>query len=257
MNLLPTKRAGPARVRCSAALPLRQRAPTRLQLTLQYAAIIQLCRACPGLMPCHTTASSTSGRAAGWRRRARSTSSWRSMARSRCGLLLWLMHTQLIKAAGVGWQSAVHGLVCRRSQLQLERWPALDTMCGTCLSPSPHISSALLQVPVDAKKLMSEAAAAAAGQPKKRGPRPTRKEAEENAVRRVRATSLSWWQHCCGVALMLLIGRGEKAEENAVRRVSSSLFVLVTLQLCWRFILKERKEVEESVGRRVSWLHCC
>ena len=104
---------------------------------------------------------------------------------------------------------------------------------------------------------MSEAAAAAAGQPKKRGPRPTRKEAEENAVRRVRATSLSWWQHCCGVALMLLIGRGEKAEENAVRRVSSSLFVLVTLQLCWRFILKERKEVEESVGRRVSWLHCC
>lgn len=40
-------------------------------------------------------------------------------------------------------------------------------------------------MPIDAKKLNSEAAAAAAAAPRKRGPRPSRKEAEENAVRRV------------------------------------------------------------------------
>lgn len=58
--------------------------------------------------------------------------------------------------------------------------------CSTVFDKPPQMFLCILpQVPVDAKKLMSEAAAAAAGQPKKRGPRPTRKEAEENAVRRV------------------------------------------------------------------------
>ena len=52
-----------------------------------------------------------------------------------------------------------------------------------------HRPHSALQVPVDAKKLTSEVAAAAAGAPRKRGPRPSRKEAEENAVRRV---SLGW-----------------------------------------------------------------
>jgi hypothetical protein len=68
--------------------------------------------------------------------------------------------------------------------------------------PPPRPSPPLAQVPVEARRMSGEGA----GQARKRPPRPSRKEAEENAVRRVRAAAglgvhftggaSSWGQWC-------------------------------------------------------------
>lgn len=80
------------------------------------------------------------------------------------------------------------GTCCGCQAGQAAVFPAQRTTSGR-QSPCPAYRlphpPRLLQVPIDAKKLNSEAAAAAAAAPRKRGPRPSRKEAEENAVRRV------------------------------------------------------------------------
>ncbi|PRW20556.1 methyl- -binding domain-containing 9 [Chlorella sorokiniana] len=73
---------------------------------------------------------------------------------------------------------------------QVHHYRFVDERPGGWVAAARALNQALAahgkkQLPVDAKKLASEVAAAAAGAPRKRGPRPSRKEAEENAVRRV------------------------------------------------------------------------
>ncbi len=160
-------------------------------------------RACRAWSCARSSGWLTSAPAAGWQRRSVSMLSWRHAARRRWVVLGRSAAARVAFAVGLAQRDSLQAGVLR---------PASGCPPASLCPGSPRLRMQL-PLPVEVKAKASGAGGEGGNSaPRKRGPRPSRKEAEENAVRRVslirnEAGRVCVWHACLGQ----LVGRAYQA----------------------------------------------